>query len=216
MTTTARSAVRVGVCDYGVGNLRSVERALQAGGALPVVSADVAELARCDGLVLPGVGAFAAASAALRERHLDALVIELAAAGRPILGVCLGFQLLFNSSDEGDGGDGLGVVPGRVRRIDASRGKVPHTGWNALRQTRPSQLLDGVPDGEHMYFVHSYAAVPDDRDDVVATTDHGGEVVSAVERGSVTGTQFHPEKSGAAGLRVYASFVARCGTPAAV
>jgi imidazole glycerol-phosphate synthase subunit HisH len=201
---------RVGVCDYGVGNLRSVERALLAGGARAVVTADPAQLAGCDGLVLPGVGAFAVASAALHERGLDAVVTDMARRGRSILGVCLGFQLLFDESDEGAGGVGLGVFPGRVRRLDRSRGKVPHVGWSRLAMTRPSALLGGVADGEYVYFVHSYAVIPGSRDDVVATTDYGGEVVAAVERGAVQGTQFHPEKSGAAGLRIYANFVAAC------
>jgi glutamine amidotransferase len=206
-------SARVGVCDYGVGNLRSVERALGAAGATAVVSADPAELASCDGLVLPGVGAFAVAAATLRDRGLDALITGLAGAGRPVLGVCLGFQLLFDESDEGDGGRGLGLLPGRVRRLQPTRGKVPHMGWNSLRMT-PSTLLDGVAGGERMYFVHSYAVEPADVGDVVATTEYGGEVVAAVEHGAVQGTQFHPEKSGAAGLRVYANFAARCAAPA--
>jgi glutamine amidotransferase len=206
-------AVCVGICDYGVGNLRSVERALLAGGARALVSGDAAELARCDGIVLPGVGAFSVAAAALRERGLDSAVREIAAAGRPVLGVCLGFQLLFADSDEGGGGAGLALLPGAVRRLDTHRGKVPHMGWNQLHMVRPSALLDGVAEGEHMYFVHSYAATPGNGADVVATTEYGGEVVAAVEHGNVAGTQFHPEKSGAAGLRVYANFVARCTAP---
>jgi glutamine amidotransferase len=208
-------SVRVGVCDYGVGNLRSVERALTAAGARPVVSADPAELAGCDGLVLPGVGAFAMAATTLRDRGLDSVVADMVSSGRPVLGVCLGFQLLFDESDEGDGDRGLGLLPGRVRRLDGSRGKVPHMGWNQLARTRPSTLLEGVADGERMYFVHSYAVEPADRADVAATTQYGGEVVAVVERGAVQGTQFHPEKSGSAGLRVYANFAARCAAPAA-
>jgi glutamine amidotransferase len=205
---------RVGICDYGVGNLRSVERALVAGGAQAVVSADPSELAECDGLVLPGVGAFAVAAMALRERGIDSAVAEMVQRGHPILGICLGFQLLFSHSDEGAGGAGLGLLPGRVRRIDPGRGKVPHMGWNRLALTRSSALLGGLAGGEHVYFVHSYTAIPDDAQDVVATTDHGGDIVAAVERGSISGTQFHPEKSGSAGLRVYANFVARCAAPA--
>jgi imidazole glycerol-phosphate synthase subunit HisH len=203
----------VGVCDYGVGNLRSVERALLEGGARPLLSADAGELAECDGLVLPGVGAFAVAARALRERGIDSVVAGMVERSRPVLGVCLGFQLLFEESDEGGGGSGLGVFPGRVRRLDGSRGKVPHMGWSRLTMKRPSGLLDGLADGEFVYFVHSYAAIPDDDGDVVATTEYGGEVVAAVERGAVHGTQFHPEKSGSAGLRVYANFVAGCAAP---
>ena len=206
-------AVRVGVCDYGVGNLRSVERALRAGGAEPVVSAEPGQLAECDGLVLPGVGAFAVAAATLRERGLDSMIAETVRRGRPVLGVCLGFQLLFDESDEGDGGSGLGLLPGRVRRIDGGRGKVPQIGWNRLTMTRPSALLDGLRGGEYMYFVHSYTVSADRHADVAAITDYGGELVAAVEHDTVCGTQFHPEKSGAAGLRVYANFAARCAAP---
>jgi glutamine amidotransferase len=178
-----------------------------------VISEDAGELAGCDGLVLPGVGAFAVAAQALRTRGLDAAIRGMAGSGRPILGVCLGFQLLFSDSDEGDGGPGLDLLPGRVRRLHPAVGKVPHMGWNRLRITRPSSLLAGVNDGAHAYFVHSYAATPDDAATVVAVTDHGGEVVAAVETGNIAGTQFHPEKSGTAGLRVYANFVSRCTAP---
>ena len=206
----AADGPRVGVCDYGVGNLRSVERALTEGGARAVVSADPSQLADCDGLVLPGVGAFAVAAAALHERGLDAVVTDMVRRDRPILGVCLGFQLLFDESDEGPGGIGLGVLPGRVRRLDHHRGKVPHVGWSRLTLTRPSALLHSLADADFVYFVHSYAVIPGDRADVAATTDYGGEVVAAVERGVIHGTQFHPEKSGTAGLRIYANFVAGC------
>ncbi|MEO8898749.1 MAG: imidazole glycerol phosphate synthase subunit HisH [Candidatus Dormibacter sp.] len=204
---------RIGVCDYGVGNLRSVERAIAHGGGEAVISSDAGELAACDGLVLPGVGAFAIAARALRSRGLDAAIRGVAGSGRPILGVCLGFQLLFSDSDEGDGDYGLDLLPGRVRRLHPLVGKVPHMGWNRLSIIRASSLLAGVEDGAHAYFVHSYAATPDDAATVVAVTDHGGEIVAAVEAGNIAGTQFHPEKSGPAGLRVYANFVSRCTAP---
>lgn len=207
------SPVRVGICDYGVGNLRSVERALAHGGAVAIVTDDGERLAGCDGLVLPGVGAFAVAAASLRSAGLDDAVRAFAASDRPVLGVCLGFQLLFSESDEGSGGAGLGLIPGRVRRLDASRGKVPHIGWNVLAMRRDSGLLDGVADQTRAYFVHSYAAIPDDPQTVIATTDHGGEIVAAAELDNVAGTQFHPEKSGVAGLRIYANFIARCAVP---
>jgi glutamine amidotransferase len=202
--------VRIGICDYGVGNLRSVERAILAGGAGAVVSREAAELASCDGVVLPGVGAFSVAAAALRERGLATMVRDVAASGRPVLGVCLGFQLLFAHSDEGGGGTGLSLLPGVVRRLEAERGKVPHMGWNQLHMLRPSTLLDGLAEAEHVYFVHAYATTPDDPSDAVASCEYGGAIVAAVERGNIAGTQFHPEKSGPAGLRVYANFVARC------
>lgn len=207
---TRVSHPRIGICDYGVGNLRSVERALGRGGGDAILSADAQELADCDGLVLPGVGAFAVAAQALRSRGLDDAIRAVAGSGRPILGVCLGFQLLFNDSDEGVGEAGLGLIPGRVRRLRPAHGKVPHMGWNRLTVTRPSSLLAGVNDGAYAYFVHSYAATPDDEACVVAMTDHGGEIVAAVEAGNIAGTQFHPEKSGTTGLHVYASFVSRC------
>jgi len=206
---------RIGVCDYGVGNLRSVERALLAAGAEPVVTEEPAVLAGCEGLVLPGVGAFAAAARLLRERGLDSAVRDVADSGRPLLGVCLGHQLLFERSDEGAGGDGLGLVPGSVARLHPSSGKVPHLGWNRLHIRRRAPLLDGVDDGSYVYFVHSYDGHPRDRSDVVATTEHGGEIVAVVQRGNVLGTQFHPEKSGATGLRVYANFVRLCARPLA-
>ena len=207
------ASTRVGVCDYGVGNLHSVERALQRAGAQPVISDDPAELEACDGLVLPGVGAFVAAAEQLRRTGMDRFAIGFAASGRPLLGVCLGYQLLFDHSDEGAGGDGLGLIGGQVTRVDASGLKLPQIGWNEIRCVRESALLDGVSDGAYVYFVHSFGALPADDADVVAVTDYGSTMVAAVQRGTVMGTQFHPEKSGATGLRLYANFVALCRAP---
>ena len=206
--------VRVGICDYGVGNLRSVERAIECSGAAAVISDDAAVLSGCDGLILPGVGAFAVAAAALRERGLDAAVHAMVERRRPLLGICLGFQLLFTDSEEGDGARGLDIIAGHVRRLRPGGAKVPHMGWNRLHMHRPSVLLGGVDEGEHVYFVHSYAADVDAPSAVVASTDHGGAVVAAVEFGEVMGTQFHPEKSGAIGLRLYANFTAACALTA--
>jgi glutamine amidotransferase len=200
--------MRVAIVDYGVGNLRSVERALARAGAEAVITPDPRVVAGSDGVVLPGVGAFAPAAALLLGSGLGDAVREAAVRGRPVLGVCLGFQLLFDSSEEGEGGIGLGLLPGRVRRITAAPPlKVPHMGWNSLRLRRPAVLTEGVEEGTRCYFVHSYAADADPQD-VVATVDHGGEIVAICERGVVTGTQFHPEKSGPAGLRIYANLVA--------
>jgi glutamine amidotransferase len=199
---------RIAIVDYGVGNLRSVERALARAGAEAVITPDPRVVAGSDGVVLPGVGAFAPAAALLLGSGLGDAVREAARRGRPVLGVCLGFQLLFESSEEGAGGSGLGLLPGRVRRIAAAPPlKVPHMGWNSLRLRRPAVLTQGVEDGTRCYFVHSYAADADPGD-VVATVDYGGEIVAICERGVVTGTQFHPEKSGPAGLRIYANLVA--------
>jgi imidazole glycerol-phosphate synthase subunit HisH len=204
---------RVGICDYGVGNLRSVERALHVAGAEAVISAEPDVIAGCDGVVLPGVGAFAIAARTLQETGLGDAVRAVAARERPVLGVCLGHQLLFEESDEGHGGAGLALLPGRVVRLSSERElKVPHMGWNTISMTRSSSLLEGIPSGAYMYFVHSYVAAPA-ADDTIATTDYGQPLAAAVERGSVMGTQFHPEKSGAPGLRVYANFVARCAAP---
>ncbi|HEX6538083.1 MAG TPA: imidazole glycerol phosphate synthase subunit HisH [Candidatus Dormibacteraeota bacterium] len=201
---------RIGVCDYGVGNLHSVERALVRAGAEPVISGVPAELESCDGLVLPGVGAFVAAAEQLRRTGMDRFTLELVRSGRPLLGVCLGYQLLFEHSDEGAGADGLGLIAGQVTRVDARGLKLPQIGWNQIRRVRDTPLLDGVPDGTYVYFVHSYGATPDDEADAVAVTDYGATMVAAVQRGGVMGTQFHPEKSGAAGLRLYFNFVALC------
>jgi glutamine amidotransferase len=203
-------SVRVGVCDYGVGNLRSVERALLRAGAQPLISEDPGALAACDGLVLPGVGAFVAAAEQLRRRGMDRCALAFAESGRPLLGVCLGHQLLFDGSDEGAGALGLGLIPGRVTRIVAPSLKIPQIGWNQVRRVRESSLLDGVPDGSYMYFVHSYAGTPAADDDTVAVTEYGSTIAAIVQHGSVMGTQFHPEKSGECGLRIYENFVALC------
>ena len=208
------TAPRIGVCDYGVGNLRSVERAITACGAVAAVSEDADALDACDGLVLPGVGAFAPAAERLRDAGLASLARSFAASGRPLLGVCLGHQLLFGDSDEGDGGHGLALLGGRVARLEGAGVKVPHVGWNTLRIVRGSALLEGIPDGAYAYFVHSYAAAGCDAEDVVAVTRHGSDFAAVVERGNVMGTQFHPEKSGPVGLRIYANFAALCGVPA--
>ena len=204
---------RVGVCDYGVGNLRSVERALAVAGAEAVISGDPDVITACDGVVLPGVGAFSVAAQALQDTGLGDAVRDLARRQRPVLGVCLGHQLLFESSDEGHGGEGLALLPGRVVKLSTKGGlKVPHMGWNTITLLRASALLDGIESGTSMYFVHSYAAVPDPRD-TVAVTEYGDTLAAAVAHGSVMGTQFHPEKSGASGLRVYANLVSLCAAP---
>ena len=201
---------RIAVCDYGVGNLRSVERALLHAGASVTVTGDDAALRDAAGVVLPGVGAFGAALDALDRRGLRATVTDIAQSGRPLLGVCLGFQLLFEWSDENGGREGLALLPGRIERIAASRGKVPHMGWNRLRILRSSRLLEGIADGSHMYFVHSYQAASVPAGALVADCAYDGPIPAVVEVGNVAATQFHPEKSGADGLRLYANFVDLC------
>jgi glutamine amidotransferase len=201
---------RVAVIDYGVSNLRSVERALSAVGAEPVLTRDPRAVDGCAGVVLPGVGAFGAAVDALDALDLRTSVTAAVERGLPLLGVCLGFQLLFEWSDESGGRPGLGLLGGRITRIRPCRGKVPHMGWNRLRLQRPSALLEGVAEGTWAYFVHSYAA-PADGDDVVAGCEYGGATLAAVcARSGVYGTQFHPEKSGPQGLRLYANFLRIC------
>lgn len=208
------STARVAICDYGVGNLRSVERALLHAGAEVVLTGDAERMQGCDGVVLPGVGAFGAAADALDGTGLGAVVRDIAARGTPLLGVCLGHQLLFEHSDENGGRRGLGLLPGRIVRLGAERGKVPHMGWNQLHLTRPSALTGGIAEGAHVYFVHSYAALPETTDShaVVATADYGGPLVAVCVRDNVWSTQFHPEKSGTTGLRIYANFVQACRT----
>jgi len=195
----------IAVVDYGVGNLRSVERALVHAGAEPLITADPDELERAQGLVLPGVGAFAAAVAKLSENGLGRRVAGLARRGKPVLGVCLGYQLLFDESTEGGRHEGLGLLPGRVVRVEGSP-HLPVIGWSRLKQTAPSSLWDGVADDAYLYFVHSYA--PESTESAIACTAHSPAAAAA--RGNVMGTQFHPEKSGSDGLRIYRNFVAMC------
>jgi glutamine amidotransferase len=196
----------VAILDYGMGNLRSVRRAVERVGGSPVVTSDPAEAARADAAVVPGVGAFGACMRGLSQTGLDAVVREFVASERPVLGVCLGMQVLFESSEE-DPDPGLGLVPGAVRLLLAGPGvKVPHMGWNEVRWTVDHPLTRGIPSGTRFYFVHSYA--PDVAEGVtVGVAEHGREFTAAVAHGSVFATQFHPERSGDAGLALYEAFV---------
>jgi len=201
----------IAVVDYGVGNLRSVCRGVAAAGAEVEVTADPARLEAADGVVLPGVGAFAPARDKLRRTGLDRLVVGLARAGKPVLGVCLGYQLLFEASYEDGYTEGLGLLPGPVRRLPvAADRKVPHMGWNRVKQLGPDILYEGIADRAYFYFVHSYYPELKFGPEVVGTTDYGRTLAVVGRSGSVAGTQFHPEKSGTAGLRLYANFVAGC------
>jgi glutamine amidotransferase len=194
--------VRVALVDYGAGNLRSVCSALARVGAEPVVSATPEQVAEAPLALVAGVGNAGAAAARLEELGLADALRRRAEAGRPLLGICLGMQLLFEESEEG--GRGLGLLRGRVARLRAAR--VPHMGWNALRVRTPSALLDGL-DGEHVYFAHSYGCEPAEQV-AVADVDHDGTIVAAVERAPVAGVQFHPERSGPAGRRVLRNAIA--------
>lgn len=194
--------IRVVLLDYGAGNLRSLARALEAAGAGVTV---VAEPAEDDGdvLVLPGVGHFGAAVRRLQQTGLGQWLQERVRGGRPLLGVCLGMQLLYRSSEESPGTSGLSLLDGTVRRLPDGV-TVPHMGWNTLRAVRPSALLAGSPDPVHVYYAHSYAVVPPRGPEVVAVTTYGVEFAAVVQRGPVVGLQFHPEKSGPAGVRILA------------
>jgi glutamine amidotransferase len=193
-----------------MGNRRSVEKALVRTGADVSLTSDHETLKRMDGLVVPGVGAFPRAMENLRELGLDELVRERAHAGTPVLGICLGLQLLFESSTELGGASGLGLIPGRVEPLAAEGLKLPHIGWSVVRWTKPSPLTEGLPPEGAFYHVHSFAPVPDHEADILGEAEYGHPFASAVQRGHLFGVQFHPEKSSAQGLRVLANFVAAC------
>ena len=200
------SELDVIILDYGAGNLRSVVRAVERVGARPEVASVPAALDEADVIILPGVGAAADTMHNLRERKLVEPIREYIEAERPFLGVCMGLQALMTVSEEGGEHPCLDILPGRVVRLPEGR-KIPHMGWNRLVPRRRSPLLDGIPDGAHFYFVHSYHCAMDDPGDIVATADYGADVTALVERGCLAATQFHPEKSGAYGLRIYHNFL---------
>ena len=204
----------VALIDYGSGNLRSAEKALRRVSRERteiVVTSDPDAVARADRIVLPGVGAFAACMAHLRERDglVEAMTEAVKDRGAPFLGVCVGMQLLATRGLEFGETPGLDWIEGDVVRMEPANPalKVPHMGWNALEARRDHPLLNGEPEGAHMYFTHSFALKPADPDDVVAFADHGGVFVAAVARGNVAGVQFHPEKSQAAGLKLLSNFL---------
>ena len=196
---------QVGIIDYGVGNLRSVEKAFAATGCAAVVSSNEKVLRQAKRLVLPGVGAFGACMQALTARGFDGLVRERVARGVPLLGVCVGMQLLFEESDEFGTTKGLGLFPGRVRRF-AGDLITPQVGWNQIRQEVAHPLFAGIVDGAFFYFVHSYYCESDDPAIVIGETEYGSTYASVVASGNVCGVQFHPEKSQAVGLKLLANF----------
>jgi len=204
-------SVRIAILDYGMGNLRSVEKAVEHVGASATVTADPGAVRDADGLILPGVGAFPRAMERIRERGLDALASERLDAGVPVLGICLGLQLLFETSSELGGATGLGLLPGPVDRLHAPGLKVPHIGWAAVRWERQSRLIEGIESGTPFYFVHSFAPQPTS-DDLLGSAEYGERFACAAERGNVFGVQFHPEKSSAAGLRLLANFAGVCAS----
>lgn len=198
----------IGIIDYGVGNLFSLRSSFRAIGEEVVVSGDRAVLEIADKLILPGVGAFEDAAAKLKNSRLDSLVKEKAAAGVPLMGICLGMQMLFEKSYEYGEHDGLGLLKGQVVGMSGklpSELKIPHMGWNQLRKTNDGRLLKDISDGAFVYFVHSYFATGCD-DSVAAVTNYGIAMTAAVESGNIFGCQFHPEKSGEVGLRILKTF----------
>jgi glutamine amidotransferase len=201
---------RIAVVDYGMGNRRSVEKALARVGAAPTITNDHDVIRAADGLVVPGVGAFPRAMANLGELGLDELLREQVDAGVPTLGVCLGMQLLFESSVELGGAAGMGLLPGTVMQLTPGDGKLPHIGWSLVRLQRESALTAGLPDECAFYHVHSFAPRPSDQADVLGVSEYGEPFVSAVDRDPLFGVQFHPEKSSAHGLALLRNFVAVC------
>jgi imidazole glycerol-phosphate synthase subunit HisH len=207
----------IGLIDYGMGNLRSVQKAFERCGAKVRIVSTPKELEKAEKIILPGVGAFSQAMLELKKRRLVGVLKDRLAQGTPYLGLCLGLQLLFPSSEEGSV-KGLGILPGTVKKFrwrlpagggSAFGGKVPHMGWNTLQRTKKkSALLKGVKAQDHFYFVHSFYAVPHEKEDVLTTTGYGVDFCSSIQRGNIFATQFHPEKSQEAGLRVVRNFIA--------
>ncbi|HEY2638109.1 MAG TPA: imidazole glycerol phosphate synthase subunit HisH [Solirubrobacteraceae bacterium] len=198
------------VVDYGMGNRRSVEKALERAGARVAVTADHAAIRAADGVVVPGVGAFPRAMENLRRLGLDDLLRERAAAGVPLLGICLGMQLLFDSSVELGGAEGLGLIPGTVEVLDTAGARLPHIGWNLVRFERAARLIAGLPGEAAFYHVHSYAPACADASHVLGTAEYGTRFTTAVARDNVAVVQFHPEKSSTHGLRLLGGFVGEC------
>jgi glutamine amidotransferase len=203
----------IAIVDYGIGNLGSVTKAFRHAGATCLLTGDPERLRRAELLVLPGDGAFGAAMAELTRRGLLGVLLDAVRSGTPLVGICIGMQLLFEESEEHGRHQGLGLLPGRVRRIPGPL-PVPHMGWNRLRLRRPDSLFEGVAEGSHVYFVHSYYCdAPQEL--VLATTDYGVELAAVVRRGRVVGVQFHPEKSQGVGLRMVANVVRHAAPGAA-
>ena len=198
----------VAIVDYGMGNLHSVSKAVERLGCESLVTGDREQILAADSVILPGVGAFGDAMQHLRESGLDAVVKEAAASGQPLLGICLGMQLLFSSSQEHGSPDGLDILPGSVVRFAPRDGyKVPHMGWNRLSFRQPgSPLLEGLEEG-HVYFVHSYHVEVGRESDLLAVTDYGHAVTAIVGQDNVFGMQFHPEKSGELGVKLLGNFL---------
>ena len=198
----------IAIIDYDAGNLRSVEKALEALGSRAVITRNRDEILGADRVILPGVGAFGDAMEKLHQYELVDTIRQAAASGEPFLGICLGLQLLFEGSEERPGVEGLSVLPGKILRIPDHPGlKIPHMGWNSLSVTPGARLFRGIENGAYVYFVHSYYCKADDESIVAATTEYSTHIHAAVERGNVFACQFHPEKSGSVGLQILKNFI---------
>jgi glutamine amidotransferase len=198
------------VIDYGMGNLHSVRKALEVVGARAKISSSASDIMKAGRIVFPGVGSFGEAMKELKRRKLVEPIKDAIAGGKPFLGLCLGLQLLFEKSKESPGVKGLGVLKGEVKRFRLKGFKVPHMGWNEVSEyqsVKVSKILKGVPNGSYMYFVHSYYAAPENKKDILTTTDYGIKFASGVCKDNVYGLQFHPEKSQALGLKILENFV---------
>lgn len=198
----------IAIIDYDAGNIRSVQKALLSLGEETVVTGNPKELLKAEKVILPGVGSFGDAMDNLKKYDLIPVIHEIADRGTPFLGICLGLQLLFDSSEESPGVHGLGLIPGKILRIPDGEGiKVPHIGWNSLHFPREGKLFHGIPEGAYVYFVHSFYLKAEDEKDVTATTQYGVTIHASVEKGNIFACQFHPEKSSGTGLQILKNFV---------
>ncbi|MBI2831973.1 MAG: imidazole glycerol phosphate synthase subunit HisH [Chloroflexi bacterium] len=196
----------IAVIDYGAGNLRSVTNAIAALGYEPKVTSSPADVLAAEVVILPGVGAAGDTMQSLKKQGLADAICRSIADNRPFLGICIGLQVLFTGTEEGGWHECLNVIPGRVRKLPPGL-KIPHMGWNQVRQKTSHPVFEGIPDGADFYFVHSYCAEPDDKTVVLGETDYGITFCSAIARGNLVATQFHPEKSGELGLKMYDNFI---------
>jgi glutamine amidotransferase len=204
------AAPTIAIVDYGMGNRRSVEKALQRVGAHTLMTRDHDELRAADGLLLPGVGAFPAAMRVIRDLGLEEVLKECASRGTPLFGSCMGMQLLFEESEEHGGAEGLGLLRGSVRRLESHGQNLPHIGCSEVKWVRESPLRDGLPDPIHLYHVHTFAPHPTDEDAVLGVAEYGETFATVVAQGNIFGAQSHPEKSSAHGLGLLANFTKRC------
>ena len=196
----------IAIVDYGAGNLRSVVNAVTKLGYQAQITSSSSKMLAAQAVILPGVGAAGDTMQNLRKSGMVDSITQLIAEGRPFFGVCIGLQMLFDGTEEGGWHECLGIIPGRVRKLPSGL-KIPHMGWNQVRQRAAHPIFDGIPDGANFYFVHSYYAKPDDSSLVAGETDYGLPICSVAARGNLVATQFHPEKSGELGLRMYDNFI---------